>query len=237
MLKKCFFQNKIDHKENKKMKTIIILLAVLTIIREVKSECFELVQQYYECKNLVMIDPNPKNEYKVPRKAYIPDPSIANNQLNDTFYQSQNLAQMTIDQAMGLFRTIYNETYNCKSAFCNCTKSVFGIYYQYSPYFLNETTFEQVKIILFDFNTRFQSNMRNYSSLQAFFDSKTHSNQTLPTLAQFCMNYEYTDERFLYYNNSTDCFTDDAVSFFVLFIMCYHTLYKILYLNKVGRRL
>jgi hypothetical protein len=197
------------------MKTFLILLAVLTITTRVKSECFELVQQYYECKNLVMIDPNPKNEYKIPRKAYIPDPSIPNNQLNDTFYQTLNLTQMTIDQAMGLFRTIYNETYNCISAFCNCTKSEFGEYFQYRLYFLNETTFDQVKIILSEFNTKFQSNMKSYSLLQTFFDSKTHSNQTLPTLAQFCMNYEYTDERFLYYSNSTDCFTYDAVSFFV----------------------
>ena len=222
------------------MKTFLILLAVLTITTKVKSECFELVQQYYECKNLVMIDPNPKNEYKFPRKAYIPDPSIPNNQLNDTFYQTLNLTQMTMDQAMGLFRTIYNEIYDCNSSFCYCTKSVFGIYYQYnqySPYFLNETTFEQVKIILSEFNIKFQSNMKSYSSLQTFFDSKTHSNQTLPTLAQFCMNYEYTDERFIYYSNSIDCFTDDAVSFFVLFIMCYHQFYKTFDLIKVGRRL
>ena len=219
------------------MKTFIIILAVLTIIRGAKSECFELVQQYYECKNLVMIDPNPINVYKVPRKAYIPDSSIPNNQLNDTFYQTLNLTQMTMDQAMGLFRTIYNETYNCISAFCNCTKSEFEEYYLYRLFFLNETTLDQVKIILSEFNTKFQSKMKSYSSLQTFFDSKTHSNQTLPTLAQFCMNYEYTDERFLYYNNSTDCFTDDAVSFFVLFIMCYHQFYKTFDLIKVGRRL
>ena len=218
------------------MKTFLILLAVLTIIREVKSECFELVQQYYECKNLIMIDPNnvakypnsyipdpnnlPYDSYYYRPKAYIPDPSIANNQLNDTFYESLNLTNMTIDQAMFLFRAIYNETYNCKSAFCNCTKTgiimdyMNGEYNRFSLYFLNKTTMEQMKIILSDFNTKFQSNMKSYSSLQTFFKSKAHSNQTLPTLAQFCMNYDYTDERFLYYNNSTDCFTDDTVSLF-----------------------
>ena len=228
------------------MKTFLILLAVLTIIREVKSECFELVQQYYECKNLVMIDPNtvpkypnnyiedpnnlPNDNYNYPPKTYIPNPSIANNQLNDAFYQSLNLNQMTIDQAMFLFRTIYNETYDCNSAFCNCTKTgiimdyMNGEYNRYSLYFLNETTLDQVKIILSEFNTKFQSNMKSYSSLQTFFNSKTHSNQTLPTLAQFCMKYDYSDERFLYYSNSTDCISDDTVrliytSFVLLSIM------------------
>jgi hypothetical protein len=222
-------------------------LSVLNIIREVKSECFELVQQYYECKNLVMIDPNtvpkypnnyipdpnnlPYDSYNYPPKTYIRDATKPNNQLNDAFYQSLNLNQMTMDQAMVLFRTIYNETYNCKSAFCICTKTgiimdyINGEYNRYNLYFLNKTTMEQMKIILSEFNTKFQSSMLNYSSLQTFFDSKTHSNQTLPTLAQFCMNYEYTDERFLYYSNSTDCFTDDAVSFFrtnfVLFCFMY----------------
>ena len=132
------------------MKTFLILLAVLTITTRVKSECFELVQQYYECKNLVMIDPNPINEYKIPRKAYIPDSSIPNNQLKDTFYQSLNLTNMTMNQAMDLFLTIYTEIYNCSSAFCNCTKTgiiidyMNGEYNRYSLYFLNETTFDQV---------------------------------------------------------------------------------------------
>ena len=210
-------------------------MAVLTITIEVKSECFELIQQYCECKNLVMIDPNnaPKypndykktgfnflnEEYNYQPKTYIPDPTIENNLLNDAFYQSLNLNQMTIDQAMNLFRTIYNEIYNCNSTFCNCVKTgiimdyMSGEYNRYSLYFLNETTFEQVKIILFEFNNKFQSDMLNYSSLQTFFDSKTHSNQTLPTLAQFCMKYDYTNERFLYYNGSKDCFTDDIVRF------------------------
>ena len=138
---------------------------------------------------------------------------------------------MTMDQAMNLFRTIYNKTYNCNSGFCNCTKTgiimdyMNGEYNQYSLCFLNQTTLDQVKIILSQFNKKFKPNMKSYSSLQAFFNSKTHSNQTLPTLAQFCMKYDYTDERFLYYNNSTDCITDDTVSLFhtsfVLFSFMY----------------
>ena len=217
------------------MKTFLIVLAVVTIITEVKSECFELVQQYYECKNLVMIDPNnvtyppspfvfdasnkPNDNYKYPPKTYIPNPSIPNNKLSDTFYKNLNLNQMTMDQAMNLFRTIYTEMNNCSSAFCNCTKTgiimdyMNGEYNRYSLYILNDTTLDQAKIIMSEFNSKFQSKMKSYSSLQTFFNSKTHSNQTLPTLAQFCMKYDYTDERFLYYSGSTDCFTDDTVSF------------------------
>ena len=210
-------------------------MAVLTITTGVKSECFELIQQYYECKNLVMIDPNnvtyppspfifdasnkPNENYKYPPKTYIPNPSIPNNKLSDTFYQNLNLNQMTIDQAMDLFRSIYNEIYNCNSAFCKCTKTgiimdyMNGEYNQYSLYFLNETTLNQIKIILSEFNSKFKPNMKSYSSLQTFFQSKIHSNQTLPTLAQFCMKYDYTDERFLYYSGSIDCLTDDTVSY------------------------
>ena len=197
------------------MKSVIIILVIaVASIGQVKSECFELVQQYYECKNLIMRNLTYDTFPPVP---YDPIPWVPNNTLNDTFYQNLNLGQMTLDQAMELFRTIYNETYNCTSYFCKCVTTgivdqyKFGRYNRFSLFFRNQTNFDQVKIVLSEFIAKFQANLSSYDALQSFFASKAHRNQNLTTLAQFCMKYDYTDERLLYYNDSFNCFNDDIV--------------------------
>ena len=74
----------------------VILIAFLLF----DCQCVDLVQQYFQCKYLKMISNinNRGNNY-----SSIPDPSIAKNQLNETFYQNQNLSKMTFDQAMQFF--------------------------------------------------------------------------------------------------------------------------------------
>ena len=191
----------------------ILLVVILSRDNQVNGECFELVQQYYECKHLVMVlDKN--------NQTYIPSTLVPNNILNDAFYKNLNLAEKTFDEAMQLFWQIYNET-NCHTEFCKCLSTGIIDYYKggkenkFSLYFRNAINFEQIKIILSDFLERFEPSLKPYSDLEMFFKEKAHSNQVLPTLAQFCMKYDYTDERFIYHYDSLDCFTDDIVSIFI----------------------
>lgn len=204
------------------MKTLLfILLVTLASINEIKSECFELLQQYYECKHLVMINPNNDSNSNFPPSTYIPNPSIPNNQLNDTFFQSLNLAAMNFDQAMNLFRSIYNETFSCSSEFCKCVTTglidqyTHGKYNRFSLFFRNQTNFEQMKIILLAFLVENQPRLLSNDVLESYFALFTHGNQSLPTLVQFCKLYDYTDDRFYYYDSySYDCVKDDIVTRF-----------------------
>ena len=122
---------------------------------------------------------------------------------------------------MDLFWQIYNETNSCKSDFCKCVSTgiidqyKYGRENQFSLFFLNRTNFEQVKIIVSEFINKYQTTISSYTDLEEFFKAKTHSNQTLPTLANFCMKYEYTDERFIYYKDSNNCYTDEIVRYFI----------------------
>ena len=181
---------------------------------QVNGECFELVQQYYECQYLEMRNPNNGHSIPIP---YEPNPLIDNNILDDTFYQNISLNEWTFDEAMDLFWEIYNSTNNCNTELCKCISTGIIDQYKYgregrfSLYFRNRTNFEQVKIIVSEFIDKYQSAISSYTDLEEFFKAKTHSNQTLPTLAEFCMKYEYTDERFIYYKDSNDCFTDEIV--------------------------
>ena len=192
----------------------MLLLVTLSRDNQVNGECFELVQQYYECKNLVMVlDKN--------NQTYIPSTLVPNNILDDAFYENLNLDGKTFDEAMDLFWQIYDETNNCNTELCKCVstgiidKYIGGKKHKFSLYFRNATNYEQMKIILSDFLEKFKSTLKPYSDLEMFFKEKAHSNQVLPTLARFCMKYDYTDERFIYHNNSLDCFTDDIVSIFI----------------------
>jgi len=211
-----------------KMKTLMIIIVVTTLftIAQVKSECFELVQQYYECKNLIMRNIN--NPDSFPEKPYEPNPFYPNNKLNNTFYKNLNLDKMSFDQAMEFFRAIYNDTFNNSTTdFYKCVSTGIINEYKYgngnsfSTFFLNETNFKQMKTILSEFIIKFESNLLPYSSLKDFFASKSHGGQYLPSLAQFCMKFDYTDDRFNYYYDPFDCYLDDTV---IINLNCFNSI-------------
>ena len=182
----------------------VVMVAFLAF-NQVDCQCVDLVQQYFQCKYLKMIFNN-SNNYSYSSMsysstpAYIPDPSIANNQLNDTFYQNQNLSKMTFDQAMQLFWKIYNETNNCNSSFCDCVSK--GLIDQHgqkpSLLFRNNSIFTQMKIILSAFNSKFKPALLPYSQLTYLF----YQTPNLTTLNQFCVNYDYSYSRVMYYNST-----------------------------------
>ena len=183
---------------------IFIALAIISINKQVDCQCADLIQQYYQCKYLKMTN-NTSDSYKTYGigPAYVPDSSIPNNQLTDTFYKGLSLGQMTFDQAMQLFWNIYNETNNCNSKFCDCVSN--GLIDQaYSPgsvVFRNATIYPQMKSILLAFMNKYQPYLSPYSQLTSYF----YQTQNLPTLNQFCVNYDYSKNRLSYYSNTRSC--------------------------------
>ena len=193
-----------DIKTTIKLVIFITFLAIFSDSR-VDCQCANLVQQYYQCKYLKMTN-NTDFLYVLYGygPAYVPDASIPNNTLNDTFYQNLNLGQMTFDQAMQLFWNIYNETNNCNSAFCDCV--IKGILDQATATpakinFNNATIYPQMKSILQAFLNKYKPFLSPYSQLTSYFSAT----QNFPTLNQFCVNYDYSKMRLLYYSNTRSC--------------------------------
>ena len=180
---------------------IFIALAIIFINKQVDCQCANLIQQYYQCKHLKMTNSTDPSylTYGV-GPAYVPDASIRNNTLNDTFYQNLNLGQMTFDQAMQLFWNIYNETNNCNSKFCDCvSKGLIDQTTGGTVAFRNATIYPQMKSILLSFINNNKPYMFSYS--QYYF----YATQNLSTLNRFCMNYDYSRNRLAYYSNTQSC--------------------------------
>lgn len=191
----------------KKISIVLIIIAAFLLFGQVENSGFQLVKQYYECKNLVMIP----NNFSYTHKHYYPDPNVPNNRLNDTFYQRIGLQNMTFDQAMSLFRTIFMEIRSCPRQtpfLCNCVNSLFsGTTVDQSVLFRNETVFAQVKLIVNTFITKFRPFL--VSSQNGFLSDWFFHGHDLPTLIQFFFNYDYTTTRLLFYNESlTACQID-----------------------------
>ena len=206
---------------------IFIALAIISINKQVDCQCANLIQQYYQCKHLKMTN-NTSDSYKNYGigPAYVPDASIPNNQLTDTFYKSLNLGKMTFDQAMQLFWNIYNETNNCKSKFCDCvSKGLIDQTTSGTVAFRNSTIYPQMKSILLDFINKNKHFHLPYSQLSSYF----YLTQDLPTLNQFCVNYDYSEMRLTYYSNTRFCNSSpislslvlsNCLDFYMYFIYC-----------------
>jgi hypothetical protein len=175
---------------------IFIALAIISINKQVDCQCANLIQQYYQCKHLKMTNSTDSSYLTYGAgPAYVPDASIPNNQLTDTFYKSLNLGQMTFDQAMQLFWNIYNET--------NISD-------------------------LLDFINKNKPYMIPFSQYNLY----VYQSPTLPTLAQFCYNYDYSFTRSFFYSNTQSCQLNASYVYSVIFkylINYFIQLYKILY--------
>lgn len=129
-------------------------------------KCSQLVQQYFECKHLKMIpyDINKLNNSKpsvpVTWKRYIRDPSVANNSLNESFYEEQ-LGDMGFSDGLDLIWQIYESTWlNCtnynkvdeKNELCKCVAfNTFDDWIRIVALFRNAKFYSQVKQVMTDF--------------------------------------------------------------------------------------
>ena len=185
------------------MKSFFILTVfslILLDIIQVNGQCFDLIHQYNQCKHLKMekTKRNLSEKYE-PKKL-----ERERNKLTDRFYRKLNSSEMNFDKAMKLFRTIYTEINNCTSEFCECVS--LGIIddskANYSMYFRDKNFFQHSKSIIEAFNKKFESNLLplEYLGYQTEFSSLY-----IPSLAQFCINHDYSKNRLNYYRNSFTC--------------------------------
>ena len=183
----------------------LFLFALFAFNSKNRVECFcsDLIQQYYQCKYLIMVkNTSPVFTIYGVGQAYIPDASIQNNQLTDTFYKSLNIGQMTFDQAMQLFWNIYDETNKCISQqFCECMKKSVSDQGVSALIFRNPVIFPQMKSIFSAFINKFAANISPYSQLVAQF----YPTSTSSTINQFCINYDFSFNRVNYYPNAKSC--------------------------------
>lgn len=186
------------------MKTIsiIFLLNLFFIVSKqgllVDALSFELIKQYYECKLLHMITTK-----DALGKYYIPDPSKPNNTLNDSFYRSLNLTNMTLNEATSFIRNIYTDLNKCTGSsakLCKCVKSK-RFEKNYALLFLNNTISSQARPIITGLTNKFRPNLLPLNRLQNFFVNGS----SLPTLLRFCVEFDYTDLRLSFYNNTLVC--------------------------------
>ena len=161
---------------------ILICLAAFHIIHHVDGRCFQVIQRHFQCLNRI---------------------NTRNNTLNDTFYQ--NLSRMTFDQGMDFIRKIYlDNANNCTSDYCKCAdllnlnKLVSGG--DFGMLFRNATIFAYLKTVISDFNKTFQSQQLPDREIQ-----RMMTNSNLPTLTNFCTRFEYTSNRFNFYNTTRQC--------------------------------
>lgn len=183
------------------MKLILTLffLSIFGQIKPLNGQCFDLIRQYNQCKHLKM--EFKKGDYIEPEKYFVN--YTANSDLTDRFYRKLMSKEMNFNKAMKLFRKIYTETDNCTSEFCKCVSlSVIDYHGNYSLYFRNKDVFPHVKRIIEDFNKQFESNLKSYRELWYNTDFEPYSNHNLSSLAQFCIKYDYSYNRYEYYNKN-----------------------------------
>lgn len=187
----------------------IMFAAILSFPVSTNADCFDLIQQYYHCKNLKMI----QNQIG-PIRNWYPDPKQPITMLPESFYAAQGLSTMSFEQSMSLIQKIHKES-NCNSNFCKCV-SIGHIDRpgegQYSLFFRNDVKFAQTKSIISHFNL----NMAQYRL--SFDQLKNHWNSNLPTLTRFCLQNEFTYKRFSFFSaQSRTCLTkkDNSVRLFI----------------------
>lgn len=173
---------------------IRFIFLTLALVGQADLKCYDLVRQYYQCKKLIMHKVN----FSWDIIYYIPNYSIPNNRLDDSFFQKLGLENMPLNKAMDLFKQIYMETNNCTSEFCNCVNFQFiDTNDQFSIYFRNETNFRQFNDIISAFNNKFSKFMYPID-----YFTKLIFTYEFPTLTKFCITNEYTSQRLNNYNNT-----------------------------------
>ena len=202
------------------MKPILILTVfclVLLGLDQVNGQCYDLIQQYYQCKHLRMVKQTPTLFASILPTKYKPDLYVPDNELTDRFYRKLNSNDMNFDKAMKLFRKIYTETNNCKSEFCECASlGIIDFSANYSMYFRNEDVFPHAKNIIESFNKKFESKLLPFNVLKNEFEFYPYSGQNLSSLIQFCINHDYSKNRLSYYKNNFTC-ESSAINMLVMF--------------------
>lgn len=182
-----------------KFKIISLLLAHLLmmslLVSLVHSSAIAMMKQVYECNHLKMV---PKSD-RFGGKIIVPDTSVSNNVLNDSFYVRQGLNSMTFDRAYDHMGKLYDAINKCKGNNCTCWNSYqFHEYDDHSVMFLNETILAQVKRIVSAFIVKYQPFLLPQSEIKKNLDRWEKSYTS--TLINFSVHFDYSLERFYMYD-------------------------------------
>lgn len=183
--------------------------------------CNLQLQQFYECKHLVMKPLNASSHERLGGKKFAPDASIPGNRLNDSFL-SDLLGKKSLSEALDLFFEIYTSLRNCSSNFCKCAdvriSSISGgggsssedspppIDSDYNSFGSRER-FEQVKRIIVEFDEK-----------HGLVGSSFIPFGPLPSLSRFCQKFERLLQKGVVlhdYMSNCSRFDRDDVSFLV----------------------
>lgn len=173
---------------------LLVLGAICASSPLVNADCSSLINQYYSCRHLKMITFNTTDEYGIPGVKYFRDYTVENNTLDEEFF-SKELDNMDMDEAMKLFKTIFDTIENCTSEFCQCIAS--GIpdkRFRYGKIFADPTKVEQVKTIIQNFNNKFEITSREPTN----------------SLEKFCLLYSFGMEKLELIPGGFDCLVSDA---------------------------
>lgn len=183
------------------MRAIEIIVSLMVVFFHsnilVDAQCYNLVRQYFECRNLTMHSVAAVGSFGIQIKKYMPVSRVANNFLDDEFF-AKELANLDIDAALALFQTIFATTSDssCTSEFCECVRS--GIEdkrNRYAMLFSEKSIIEQVKNIMTEFNQKYANDPID-NDIEHF---------KLPSLKKFCSLYDFSTERFWFRSKSLPC--------------------------------
>lgn len=189
-------------------KFLTILIVMIVRINRTSNSSITLIKQYYECKNLKMI--KQESHHGI---IYLPDPSVAKNRLDDSFYERLGFANMTFDEAMELVKKIYNESTNDptkpdKDDFRTCVRSYArGDRDDHSEMFRNETILEQAKHIVSLFIKKNKKYTLPEREIQRKFREWRMS--FAPALIKFLVNNDYSLDRIDVYDTKLISFFPD----------------------------
>lgn len=136
---------------------------------------------------------------------YVPNPNITNNKLNDSYFEQQGLANMTLDDSFDLVKRIYDQLDKCDTRFCQCTKSYPFIdlnYFpnDYSAMFRHPSFLSQAKSIVTTFIEKYKSGVLQPNALAKY--SSDFILSFGPTLTKFLVNNDYSIQRLYVYTFS-----------------------------------
>lgn len=204
-----FLIEKLESKKKIEMKKLFELVVkflaffstICVVVDKVEGSGGQTLKQYYECKNLKMT----KRVDNFNRTIYVPNPSIKNNLLNDSFYRSLGLANMNLDQALDFMGRIYLDidklSKNASAAnFVECTKTAYDHRdVTLVVLFRNATILAQARPIVSAFIEKFKSfYSSNYNSVLTNYFGQAN----LTTLYNFFVQNEFCLSRTIVYNSS-----------------------------------
>jgi hypothetical protein len=160
---------------------IQILILIFRIIQVTKSQCLNLLTEYYACNCLQNI-------------------SIASPSLDNSFYERHLASINNFDSAMDFFKSIYTKSSTCQP----CLRKFPHHHSNYSFLFLNPAHFQSLKRIIADIRSSYPISSYEQITEQTPAFSHLFANQS-SHLNKFCIAYDYSSDMFIFFPETLAC--------------------------------